>query len=417
MPIFENHSKEENAHAVLEQFKSNINSMIYNRQLHVMPNDKTNKNLPYQALNRLIYKGNSTIIVTDEVLRYICQISNISVSLLKKSLVNKGSLSSSESLNVSKVSLYPPGSPSVRQYAYIINDAIINEKLLAKLNYERSFSLAFTSHTTSDTNGIILGYDIKREPVIWSYKKLATSHLMLTGNSCLGKTTLIANLIKKILSKKDDSIIIFDISGSYINNPSLKDISSVYNRKLPVNPFIRYKNENRNQYINRICRNISDCFNVQPSLLSHLQKIIDKSFDENTGLDIDILSNLASDCKNSLITKICNFIISIIKNSDSLTWSELSNEKITILNLDDSFEEYTITTEFLLRDMYDYRQGSENHTLFTVVDEIQNLVRKDSNAIIQILSQGCEKKSVLSFQHSHSKQFLPNSEVCSCKQV
>ena len=392
MSFFESHSKEENNSAVLEQFKSNINSMIYNRQLHVLPNDKTNKTLPYQALNRLIYKGNSTIIITDEILRYICEISNINIFSLKKSLVHEGYISSSESLNVSKISLYPPGSPSVRQYAYIIDDSIINEKLLEYLNYEHLFSLSFTSHTTSDINGIVLGYNIKKEPVIWSYKKLATAHLMLTGNSGLGKTTLISNLIKRILSKKDDSIIIFDISGSYINNPSLKDISSVYNRKLPVNPFIKYMNENRNQYINRICRNLSGCFNVQPGSLSHLQQIIDKSFDENTGLDIDILSNLASDEKSSLITKICNFIINITKSSDNLTWLELSNEKIIILNLDDSFEEYTITTEFLLKDMYDYRQSSDAHTLFAVVDEIQNLVKKDSNAIIQILSQGREKK-------------------------
>lgn len=392
MPFFENHSKQENTNAVLEQFKSNINSMIYKRQLHVIPNDKTNKTLPYQALNRLVYKGNGTIIITDEVLRYICQISNINISLLKKSLVQNGYLSSSESLNVSKISLYPPSSPSVRQYAYIIDDAIINEKLLAHLNYEQFFSLSFASHTTSDINGIILGYDKKNEPVIWSYKKLATAHLMLTGNSGIGKTTLISNLIQRILSKKEDRIIIFDISGSYINNSSLKDISAVYNRRLPINPFISYKNENKNQYIHRICRNLNNCFNLQPSSYSPLQDIIDKAFDENTGLNTDILSNLAYDCKSSLITRICHFIINIIQNSDHLTWSELSDEKITILNLDDSFEEYTITTEFLLRDMYDYRQSSANHTLFAVVDEIQNLVRKDSNAIIQILSQGREKK-------------------------
>lgn len=392
LPFFENHSKQENTNAVLEQFKSNINSMIYKRQLHVIPNDKTNKTLPYQALNRLVYKGNGTIIITDEVLRYICQISNINISLLKKSLVQNGYLSSSESLNVSKISLYPPGSPSVRQYAYIIDDAIINEKLLAHLNYEQFFSLSFASHTTSDINGIILGYDIKNEPVIWSYKKLATAHLMLTGNSGIGKTTLISNLIQRILSKKEDRIIIFDISGSYINNSSLKDISNVYNRRLPINPFISYKNENKNQYIHRICRNLNNCFNLQPSSYSQLQDIIDKAFDENTGLNTNILSSLAYDCKSSLITRICHFIINIIQNSDHLTWSELSDEKITILNLDDSFEEYTITTEFLLRDMYDYRQSSANHTLFAVVDEIQNLVRKDSNAIIQILSQGREKK-------------------------
>lgn len=392
LPFFENHSKQENTNVVLEQFKSNINSMIYKRQLHVIPNDKTNKTLPYQALNRLVYKGNGTIIITDEVLRYICQISNINISLLKKSLVQNGHLSSSESLNVSKISLYPPGSPSVRQYAYIIDDAIINEKLLAHLNYEQFFSLSFASHTTSDINGIILGYDIKNEPVIWSYKKLATAHLMLTGNSGIGKTTLISNLIQRILSKKEDRIIIFDISGSYINNSSLKDISNVYNRRLPINPFISYKNENKNQYIHRICRNLNNCFNLQPSSYSQLQDIIDKAFDENTGLNTNILSNLAYDCKSSLITRICHFIINIIQNSNHLTWSELSDEKITILNLDDSFEEYTITTEFLLRDMYDYRQSSANHTLFAVVDEIQNLVRKDSNAIIQILSQGREKK-------------------------
>lgn len=93
LPFFENHSKQENTNVVLEQFKSNINSMIYKRQLHVIPNDKTNKTLPYQALNRLVYKGNGTIIITDEVLRYICQISNINISLLKKSLVQNGHLS------------------------------------------------------------------------------------------------------------------------------------------------------------------------------------------------------------------------------------------------------------------------------------------------------------------------------------
>lgn len=67
-------------------------------------------------------------------------------------------------------------------------------------------------------------------------QKLATAHLMLTGNSGIGKTTLISNLIQRILSKKENRIIIFDISGSYINNSSLKDISNVYNRRLPINP-------------------------------------------------------------------------------------------------------------------------------------------------------------------------------------
>lgn len=417
MPIFENHSKEENSFSVLKQFKSNINSMIYNKQLHVIPNDKTNKTQPYQPVNRLIYKGNGTIVITDEVMQYICQTSNINISSLKKSLVNEGYLSSSQSLNVSKISLYPPGSPSVRQYAYIIDDSIINKKLLASINRKQLFSLSFKLHSKDDNNGIILGYDINKVPVIWSYKKTATSHLMITGTSGFGKTTLILNLIKRILLKKEDRIVVFDISGSYINKELIKNICNIYHKKIPVNPFLKYRNENKTQYVNRICRNLNSCFNISVNLFSKLYEIIEKSFNEQTGLNTEILSEQIKNENNSSLTRIYNFIVSIKNNSGNLTWSELHKDKITVLRLDDSFEEYTITTEFLLRDMYDFRQSSADHTLFAVLDEIQNLVQKDSNAIIQILSQGREKKSALFFQHNHSKRFHQNSEVCFYKPV
>lgn len=118
----------------------------------------------------------------------------------------------------------------------------------------------------------------------------------------------LSQILFKESCQKKDRIIIFDISGSYINNTSLKDISTVYNKRIPINPFIPYDNENKNQYIHRISRNLNNCFNLQQSSYNQLQDIIDKAFDENTGLNTDILLNLVYDCKSSIITRICNFI-------------------------------------------------------------------------------------------------------------
>lgn len=44
-----------------------------------------------------------------------------------------------------------------------------------------------------------------------------------------------------------------------------------------------------------------------------------------------------------------------------------------------------------MQDFYNYKQTTDNNRVFLVVDEIQNLIRNDTDAIITILSQGRDK--------------------------
>lgn len=284
--------------------------------------------------------------------------------------------------------MYPIGQPSIRGNAYIINDNILDPSMIEFINAETQLVLSDFKHSTSEDNGIAIGYNYKGEPVIWSYTKLSTCHLMITGKSGYGKTTFISKVIKK-LNTIDEKILILEFSQSYINNDELKDISNVYKDKLPVNPFVIRKNETKEAHINRIVRSISQCFKLIEIDSNRLNKIISEAYiSENSKLDLNKLKLIVP----ISLTKAINFIVNVYENSEPITWSELNTEKnMSIISIDNTWADYEVITEFLLQDLYDYKQKFDKSRLFLVVDEIQNLINNKSSSIITILSQGRDK--------------------------
>lgn len=375
------------------KFRTTINNMLLNNNLQLVPNDKSNKNMIFSSLENIIYSNNNanTIFITDEIMQYLCDVSNINIRNLKKSLKETNHLISSDELNVSKVTLYPPGNPPIRKYVYILRNDIVNKDILDYSNRKAFYSLTYSSHTQKVQNGTVIGYDYENNPIIWSYNALPTSHLMITGRSGFGKTTLITRLITQI-NKNDPkkAIIVFDISKSYASNEQLKKSSNTYN-KLPVNPFTPYKNEPRSIYIKRIVRNLSNSFNIDSNTSEKLSEIIAEAYNEKSGILKQKIYDMAKSEKKSSIRKICNFIYNVLEGSEDRKWSNFDKKKITVINLNDNYESYEITAEFLLNDLYDFQKYNNSGSYFVVIDEIQNLVNMDSNAIIQILSQGRDK--------------------------
>ena len=386
--LFETQIAQENTETTIKKFSDILSNCILDRKVNVFAHSKHNKNRIAQHNGMEIYKNNQKLIIPSNVFEKLCSSYNISLIKLKKALQTNGSLFQSDSLYITKLTMYPIGQPSIRGNAYIINDNILDPSMIEFINAETQLVLSDFKHSTSEDNGIAIGYNYKGEPVIWSYTKLSTCHLMITGKSGYGKTTFISKVIKK-LNTIDEKILILDFSQSYINNDELKDISNVYKDKLPVNPFVIRKNETKEAHINRIVRSISQCFKLIEIDSNRLNKIISEAYiSENSKLDLNELKLIVP----ISLTKAINFIVNVYENSEPITWSELNTEKnMSIISIDNTWADYEVITEFLLQDLYDYKQKFDKSRLFLVVDEIQNLINNKSSSIITILSQGRDK--------------------------
>lgn len=376
----------EESEIIVDSFGRKLQNMIESDKVTVLMHDKGNKKLPYRNTEYTVYLDNGSFIIPSETFENICKSINIPSHKLKKALCSKGYLHMNDTLYVTKITMYPPGAPPDRGNAYIICSEIIEKSVIDLIQRNASLSLSSFKHTTSPENGIKIGYDYNGKPVIWSYKKLATAHLMVTGKSGQGKTTFISKSINR-LAKIGEKAVIFDFSQSYADNPKLRSMSVVY-QKLPINPFIPRTDEEKESYINRVFRGLSQCFKLSQAASSKLKNLLNESYSENTGIDTQFFTENAP----VALTEAADFISIIYRKSDDKTWNDIFGDKnAAIISIDDSIGAYEKITELLLQDYYSYKQSSDRSRVFIVVDEIQNLINNDTSAIITILSQGRDK--------------------------
>lgn len=385
--LFDKRLNTEESESIVNSFKRKLRYMIESEIVTVLMHDKNNKNMPYIKTDHTFYLDNGSFIIPSEVFENICQDINIPSHKLKKALCSNGYIHMNDTLYVSKITMYPPGAPPARANAYIISSEIIEKSIIDRIKQKAFLSLSDFKHTTSPENGIDIGYDYKGNPVIWSYSKLPTAHLMITGKSGQGKTTLITKSVQ-MLAEKGEQVIIFDFSQSYFNNTELISKGKVY-KKLPINPLKPYVDERKTAYINRVFRNLSHCFKFSQAASNRLKKLLNESYLKNTGIDKNEFQKNAP----VSLTEVADFISNFYdKSSNNNNWHSIFDENnITIISINDSIGDYEKTTEFLLQDFYNYKQTTDNSRIFLVVDEIQNLIRNDTDAIITILSQGRDK--------------------------
>ncbi|HQM02003.1 MAG TPA: hypothetical protein PLH98_15845 [Ruminococcus flavefaciens] len=385
--LFDKRLNTEESTSIVNSFERKLQHMIESEIVTVLMHDKNNKNMPYIKTDHTLYLDNGSFIIPSEVFENICQDINIPSHKLKKALCSNGYIHMNDTLYVSKITMYPPGAPPARANAYIISSEIIEKPVIDRIKRKAFLSLSDFKQTTSPENGIDIGYDYKGNPVIWSYSKLPTAHLMITGKSGQGKTTFITKSVQ-LLAEKGEQVIIFDFSQSYSNNNELLPISNICT-KIPLNPLNPHINEEKSSYINRIHRNLSGCFKLSQATSIKLKKLLNETYSDKIGIDADAFKENAS----AALTEVADFISNFYtKSSNNNTWQSILGENnITIISINDSIGDYEKTTEFLLQDFYNYKQTTDNSRVFLVVDEIQNLIRNDTNAIITILSQGRDK--------------------------
>lgn len=373
--------------SIVNSFERKLQYLIESEKVSILMHDKNNKNMPYIKTDHTFYLDNGSFIIPSEVFENICQDINIPSHKLKKALCSKGYIHMNNTLYVSKITMYPPGAPPARANAYIISSDIIEKSVIDRIKRKAFLSFSDFKHTTSTENGIEIGYDYKGKPVIWSYSKLSTAHLMITGKSGQGKTTFITKSVQ-MLAEKGEQIIIFDFSQSYSNNNELLPISNICS-KIPLNPLTPRINEERDTYINRIHRNLSGCLKLSQTASVKLKKLLDETYSKDVGIDTNAFNENAPAALIEVADFINNFYT---KSNNNNTWQSIfGKNNIAIISINDSIGDYEKTTEFLLQDFYNYKQTTNNHRVFLVVDEIQNLIRNDTNAIITILSQGRDK--------------------------
>lgn len=376
---------------LINKFSSVINNMILNKSLTILPNSKSNKTRTNSQYDNIIYHSNGYLIIPSETFERICSNSNIQMHQIKKALYQKGMITCSNSLYVSKLTVYPPGLSSKRINAYVIKDTIADENLIKQFIREINLTLSPVDHTSEKKNGITIGYDHKNLPIIWSYKQLSTSHILITGKSGYGKTTLIRKMLHRFHSIKEKAVVL-DISGSYIHNEKLSSICCIYGKKFPVNPFAARSDESKNAFCNRIKCNISEAFELSPSASNTLYSLLSEAYTSEKGIDYDAFSVKYNEIKNkSSLLQAAQFIKEVLKNCENKTWSEfLDASDISIISIDNTFADYNVTAEFLLKDLFEYKQSIRGERLFVVIDEIQNLRGTEKSAIIKTLSQGRE---------------------------
>ena len=379
----------------------------YDFSMHTF-SSKSNKNRTNSQHDNIIYYSNGYIIIPSEIFENICSSANLQLHKLKRALYQNGMITCSDSLYVSKLTVYPPGLSSKRINAYVIKDTIADEKLINPCLNEKKLALTPVEHTLNPENGFIIGYDYQNNPIIWSYRKLPTSHVLITGKSGYGKTTLIQKILPQ-LSDNNEKTAIFDISGSYIHSEKLSSLCSSYEHIIPVNPFAVREKESKTSFCNRITRNIAGCFRLSVSSENTLYSLLDASFISEKGIDLNLVDQSFNKLRNRVpLLKTASFIKSVLENSENRTWSDIFADKnISVISIDDSFAEYQITAEFLLNDLFEYKQNYSNDRMFIVIDEIQNLIKSDKSAIIQILSQGREAGIGL-IMSTQSFKIIPN---------
>ena len=389
----------------VKMFRTELEKQLRTGEIHLLQNQKSNAEKAVR--HPVIYHENHTLFIPTKIFDVLCPVKSV-----KRSLYEQGYLELSNQTYVTKKTIYPPGASGRRMDVYMIRDDIVDTELIAQLTAQNRLQFSRIQTATNSKYGIILGNGIQEQPIIWSYchSGMPNAHLFITGRSGTGKTTFTIHTIQA-LHERQEKVIVFDISNSYVNHPSLMDCANLFTGGLPINPMIQHQDETVEACCQRITHNLATVFHLDEKDYFALSDSV-TCFMNDAEKNIKSILEMENVSKNKRLIAIWRFIENL--HADSKTWKELlDDKKIAVISVQSGYFPYETLTEFLLNDLYQYMETT-NDNVFVVIDEIQNMVRSDTSAVIKVLSQGREKgmalisatQSFLSIPRKYKSMFL-----------
>lgn len=271
---------------------------------------------------------------------------------------------------------------------------------------------------TSDVR-VLLGEDLRtKEKIYWEFgnKQLNNRHLLISGNSGMGKTYCIQTLLYE-LAKQGISSIIFDYTDGFTSQ-KLDPLftSSLDNKieeqyvkidKFPINPFSRHfiqigsrtTPETDIDIATRISSVFKSVYKFGDQQKSVIYESIKNGFakhKDNMSFAhmIDEIRSINNQTANTVLSKIMPFIdIDPFGNATSFSWGDIVDEKgkVYIIQLTGFDRQIQIMlTELILWDIWNYcvKCGDESRPLPIVLDEAQNLDHSNNSPSGKILTEG-----------------------------
>lgn len=266
---------------------------------------------------------------------------------------------------------------------------------------------------------VLLGEDPRtKEKIYWEFgnKELNNRHLLISGNSGMGKTYCIQGLLYE-LAKQGISTVIFDYTDGFteqkldpIFTSNLEgNIEELYVRidKFPINPFNRHEIQIGSRTMPEsdvdVANRLSSVFKTVYKFGDQQKSIIYESiksgfakYKDSMSFEymIDEIRETSGNVANTVLSKIMPFIdINPFDCSNSFSWGNIidSKGKIFIIQLTGFDREIQVMlTELILWDIWNYcvKHGDESRPLPIVLDEAQNLDHKINSPSGKILTEG-----------------------------
>ena len=266
---------------------------------------------------------------------------------------------------------------------------------------------------------VLLGEDVRtREKMYWEFgnKQLNNRHLLISGNSGMGKTYCIQGLLYE-LAKQNISTVIFDYTDGFTEqklDPIFTDalngkIEEQYVKidKFPINPFNRHEIqigsrsmlEDDVDIANRLSAVFRTVYKFGPQQKSVIYEAIKSGFrkyKENMNFEymIEEIHEIGGGTASTVLSKIMPFIdIAPFDTRSEFSWGDIieSKGKVYIIQLTGFDREIQLMlTDLILWDIWNYcvKHGDESKPLPIVLDEAQNLSHKSDSPSGKILTEG-----------------------------
>lgn len=295
------------------------------------------------------------------------------------------------------------------------NDRTTDCQELEKLD---DLEVAETEVKVSDVR-VLLGEDLRtKEKIYWEFgnKELNNRHLLISGNSGMGKTYCIQGLLYE-LAKQGISTVIFDYTDGFteqkldpIFTSNLEGkIEELYVRidKFPINPFNRHEiqigsrtmPESDVDVANRLSAVFKTVYKFGDQQKSVIYEAIKSGFakyKDSMSFEymVEEIRAANGNVANTVLSKIMPFIdINPFDCSNSFSWGNIIDSKgqVFIIQLTGFDREIQVMlTELILWDIWNYcvKHGDESRPLPIVLDEAQNLDHKINSPSGKILTEG-----------------------------
>lgn len=273
---------------------------------------------------------------------------------------------------------------------------------------------------------ILLGRAIRgNKDIFWEFghPNLNNRHMLIFGNSGMGKTYAIQAILCELGIQCQNSLIV-DYTNGFLNNQLQQKTKTVLQPvqhivktdKLPINPFKKQSQEiDEGMFITdsfldvakRISATFKTVYDFGPHQFSLLTDAIDEGlqkFQENLSLNnvMDILHQFLDDEIHAnaqvmtVISKLKTFVSEepFADTASGVGWKEIFTDSIKRchvfqLTMIDRFSS-KILTEFILWDLYSFvrSSGSEQFPKVVILDEVQNLDHSLDAPVAKYLTEG-----------------------------